>query len=108
MAGFADARTTGIVSGEVRPRLLASSSHSRLTLAASLSANALVFESLSMDDFHSKTLDSHHALLKHGIANLEGLDLSQVPAGDYELIALPLKLMGLDGSPVRAVLRTLT
>lgn len=60
----------------------------------------------SMDDFHSKTLDAHHALVRHGIANLENLDLSDVPPGDYELIALPLKLMGLDGSPVRAILRS--
>jgi arylformamidase len=60
----------------------------------------------SMDHFHSKTLDSHHALMRYGIANLENLDLTDVPAGDYELIALPLKVMGVDGSPVRAVLRT--
>lgn len=61
----------------------------------------------SMDDFHSKTLDAHHALVKAGIANLENLDLTDVPAGDYELIALPLKLRGLDGSPVRALLRSI-
>ena len=60
----------------------------------------------SMDDFHSKTLDAHHALMRYGIANLENLDLTDVPPGDYELIALPLKLMGLDGSPVRAILRS--
>ena len=59
----------------------------------------------SMDAFHSKTLDSHKALLKHGIAILENLDLSAVPPGDYDLIALPLKLAGADGSPVRAILR---
>jgi hypothetical protein len=41
----------------------------------------------------------------HGIAVLEGLVLDDVPAGDYELIALPLKMAGLDASPVRAVLR---
>ena len=61
----------------------------------------------SMDDFHSKTLDAHHALRRNGIANLENLDLSDVPPGDYELIALPLRLMGTDGSPVRAILRSL-
>ncbi len=60
----------------------------------------------SMDDFHSKTLDSHHALRVRKIANLENLDLSSVPAGDYELIALPLPIAGACGSPVRAVLRT--
>ncbi|HEX7879196.1 MAG TPA: cyclase family protein [Candidatus Eisenbacteria bacterium] len=62
----------------------------------------------SMDEFHSKTIGAHHALMRHGIANLENLDLTEVPAGDYELIALPLKLMGVDGSPVRAVLRTVS
>jgi len=61
----------------------------------------------SMDDFHSKTLDSHHALRIRKIANLENLDLSAVPPGDYELIALPLNLAGACGSPVRAILRTM-
>jgi arylformamidase len=61
----------------------------------------------SVDPYHSKTLPSHHALLELGMRNLEGLDLGEVPAGDYELIALPLRLGGVDSSPVRAVLRTL-
>lgn len=59
----------------------------------------------SMDPFHSKTLDSHRVLVRRGIAILENLDLAGVPPGDYELIALPLKLAGADGSPVRAILR---
>jgi len=41
------------------------------------------------------------------MAILEGLVLNDVPAGKYELIALPLKLVGFDASPVRAILRTL-
>ncbi|HEX6201962.1 MAG TPA: arylformamidase [Thermoanaerobaculia bacterium] len=61
----------------------------------------------SVDPFDSKTLDAHHALAAGGVAILEGLDLSAVPPGLYELIALPLKLAGLDASPVRAVLREL-
>ena len=61
----------------------------------------------SVDPFDSKTLDAHHALARGGVANLEGLVLDGVPEGIYELIALPLKLAGLDASPVRAVLRTL-
>jgi arylformamidase len=40
----------------------------------------------------------------HGIVNLENLKLAGVPPGDYQLIALPLKLAGLDASPVRAIL----
>jgi arylformamidase len=61
----------------------------------------------SVDTFSSKTLDAHHALVRGGVAILEGLVLDGVPEGIYELIALPLKLAGLDASPVRAVLRTL-
>ncbi len=60
----------------------------------------------SVDCADSKDLPAHKAILKHDIAILEGLDLSQVPPGSYELIALPLKLVGFDASPVRAILRT--
>lgn len=61
----------------------------------------------SMDAEDSKTLDGHHALLRNDIAILEWLDLSNVPDGVYELAALPLKIEGGDGSPVRAILRTM-
>jgi arylformamidase len=80
---------------------------SAVTACAAAGVVLIGLDTPSMDDFHSKTLDAHHALLAHGIANLENLDLSEVPPGDYELIALPLKLAGGDASPVRAVLRTL-
>ncbi len=60
----------------------------------------------SVDLFDSKDLPSHKAFLKNDMAILEGLDLRGVPAGTYELIALPLKLVGFDGSPVRAILRS--
>lgn len=59
----------------------------------------------SMDDLNSKTLESHKALRRNGLAILEGLLLSHVPDGVYELVALPLKIEGGDGSPLRAVLR---
>ena len=62
----------------------------------------------SLDPETSKTLDAHHAVRDAGLAILEGLVLDDVPEGDYELIALPLKLVGADASPVRAVLRSLT
>jgi len=61
----------------------------------------------SVDPMDSKTLPAHHALVEMGMRNLEGLDLSRVTPGDYELIALPLRLADADSSPVRAVLRTL-
>ncbi len=59
----------------------------------------------SIDLFDSKDLPSHKAILRHDMAVLEGLDLRAVPEGVYELIALPLRLVGFDASPVRAVLR---
>lgn len=61
----------------------------------------------SVDLCHSKDLPAHKAFLKHGMAIIEGLRLQAVPDGVYELIAPPLKIAGGDGSPVRAVLRTL-
>lgn len=61
----------------------------------------------SVDSFSSKDLPAHAACYRGGIAILEGLVLRDVPAGEYELIALPLKLAGFDASPVRAVLRTM-
>ncbi|MOA60778.1 Kynurenine formamidase [compost metagenome] len=61
----------------------------------------------SLDPQDSKTLDAHHAVARGRMAILEGLLLDEVPPGDYELIALPLKFTHLDASPVRAVLRRL-
>jgi len=61
----------------------------------------------SLDPADSKSLASHQRIRAHGMAILEGLVLDDVPPGDYELIALPLKLAGCDASPVRAVLREL-
>ena len=58
----------------------------------------------SVDLFESKDLPAHKALLRHDMAILEGLALKDVPEGTYELIALPLPLVGFDASPVRAVL----
>ncbi len=58
----------------------------------------------SMDAFESKDLVAHKRLMHHGIAILEGIDLSGVRPGEYELVALPLRLVGADASPVRAVL----
>ncbi len=61
----------------------------------------------SVDLMESKDLPAHGACLRRGVAILEGLDLSAVGDGVYELIALPLRLQGFDASPVRAVLRDL-
>lgn len=61
----------------------------------------------SVDTAESTELPVHHTLARHGIANLENLQLSGVPVGVYEIIALPLRIAGADASPVRAVLREL-
>ncbi len=61
----------------------------------------------SVDLFASQDLPVHRAFLKNDMAILEGLVLRDVPEGMYELIALPLRLVGFDASPVRAVLRSL-
>jgi arylformamidase len=58
----------------------------------------------SVDFYESSNLPSHQILLNHGTVILEEAELTAVPPGDYELICLPLKLAGLDGSPVRAIL----
>ena len=63
-------------------------------------------DSPSLDPEQSKTLDAHLCVKKHQMAILEGIVLDDVVEGDYELICLPLKLAGLDASPVRAVLRS--
>jgi arylformamidase len=49
----------------------------------------------------------HRAFLDHGVVLLEGVDLSEIVPGRYELICFPLRLRGLDGAPCRAVLRDL-
>jgi arylformamidase len=59
----------------------------------------------SVDQIDSQDLPIHHALGSFGIAILESVDLTRVEPGVYELIALPLKIGGGDGSPVRAILR---
>ncbi len=61
----------------------------------------------SVDPFDSKALEAHQMLARHDMANLEGLVLEHVTPGDYELIALPLRIRDADASPVRAVLRTI-
>jgi arylformamidase len=74
---------------------------------ASLGVTLVGIDSPSVDPADSKTLDSHLQLLAHDLRVLENLVLDEVPAGDYELIALPLKLTMACASPVRAVLRSL-
>ena len=64
-------------------------------------------DSASIDPASSKALESHQVIRRRNLRVLENLLLDDVPEGDYELIALPLKLMTADASPVRAILRAL-
>ena len=64
-------------------------------------------DTASIDPAASKDLPSHQVIRRRNLRVLENLVLDDVPEGDYELIALPLKLTSADASPVRAVLREL-
>lgn len=74
---------------------------------ADLGVRLIGTDSASIDPADSKQLPSHQVIRQRGLRVLENLLLDDVPEGDYELIALPLKLMSADASPVRAVLREL-
>jgi arylformamidase len=74
---------------------------------ASQGAVLLGVDMPSVDAFDDPHLTCHHLLNRSGISHLETLKLSQVPDGAYELIALPLKIAGVCGAPVRAILRSL-
>lgn len=64
-------------------------------------------DAASLDPQESKTMDAHHEIQAGDMRILEGFVLDDVPAGRYELIALPLKIAQADASPVRAILREL-
>lgn len=58
----------------------------------------------SIDPADDQVLESHNAVARHDLGILEGVVLDKVPAGLYQLIALPLPIEGADASPVRAIL----
>lgn len=62
---------------------------------------------LSIDKFGDRSHGVHKLLLRNSVVIFEALDLSEVPPGDYEIIALPLRIKGGDGAPARVVLREL-
>ena len=62
-------------------------------------------DAASLDPEQSKTLDAHQVVKAADMRILEGLVLDDVPPGRYELVALPLRIVGADASPVRAILR---
>ena len=78
-----------------------------LAWLAGLGVRLVGIDTASVDPADSKTLDAHQQLLAHDMRVLENLVLDEVGEGEYELIALPLKLTHACASPVRAVLREL-
>lgn len=74
---------------------------------ASMGVQLIGVDTPSLDPETSKTMDAHHAVLAADMRIIEGLVLDDVEPGEYELVALPLKLAGADASPVRAILREL-
>ena len=114
----ADALTPGLLAGAERILFRTRSRHDHrvfdpgFTAVGPAAARRLVeagvrlvgIDSPSMDHATATELQAHQVLCAGGVAILENLDLSQVSAGDYQLAALPLKIIGSDSSPVRAVL----
>jgi arylformamidase len=86
---------------------LAAFAPATLERLADLGVALVGIDTASIDPAASKTLDSHQVIRRRGLRVLENLLLDGVPEGDYELIALPLKLTTADASPVRAILRAL-
>ncbi|OGB46721.1 MAG: arylformamidase [Burkholderiales bacterium RIFCSPLOWO2_12_FULL_65_40] len=78
-----------------------------LEYLADLGVRLVGIDTPSVDPADSPHLPCHQVLRQRQMRVLENLVLDEVPEGDYELIALPLKLTTADASPVRAVLRSL-
>jgi len=76
-------------------------------LLVELGVKLVGFDYLSVGPYGDEQVETHRSLLGNGVVILESLDLRKVEAGDYELIALPLKIVGGEGSPARALLRPL-
>lgn len=64
------------------------------------------FDYLSVDRYGAQDFPAHHALLEAGVVIVEGLDLSEVEPGEYDMTCLPLRVAGGDGAPARVILRS--
>ena len=64
------------------------------------------FDYLSVDRYGAQDYPAHHALLEAGVVIVEGLDLSEVEPGEYDMTCLPLRVAGGDGAPARVILRS--
>ncbi len=97
-------RTRRRVDPRVFPKRFAHLTGESAALLAAAGAVLFGIDTPSVDHRDSKTMDGHKALLRGGVAILENLDLSKARPRRYRLIAPPLRLRGLDASPVRALL----
>ncbi len=77
-------------------------------LLVELNVKTVGMDYLSVDPYNDDAMPAHLALLNARVAIIEGCNLLEVSPGEYEIICLPLRLAGLDGSPARAILRELT
>lgn len=98
------------MSGQLRHRAI-QEDHVYLTpdaavYLAQIGIKLVGIDSLSIERFGSGDFAAHRALLTAGVVIVEGLDLSDVEPGEYEMACLPLRIAGADGSPARVVLRT--
>jgi arylformamidase len=64
------------------------------------------FDYLSIDRYGASDFPAHHALLGAGVVIVEGLDLSEVEPGEYDMTCLPLRVAGGDGAPARVILKS--
>lgn len=79
--------------------------HEAAQYLAALGVQTVGVDYLSVGGSHVDGPETHQALLGGGVWIIEGLNLSQVEPGDYDLICLPLRIVGGDGAPARAILR---
>lgn len=99
-------RTREAVDPEAFPDTVAPVSVALAERLGEAKARLIGTDAPSVDPVDSKTLDAHRALIRGGVAILENLVLTHVPPGRYTLVALPLRLVEADSSPVRAILLT--
>jgi arylformamidase len=93
---------------EVWPKHFAGLTEDAARLLVDFGIRLVGVDTLSVDPLESSSLPAHHTLLDAGVIILEGLDLSAISSGDYELLCLPLKIRHGDGAPARVVLRELS
>ena len=75
------------------------------TYLAQVGIKLVGFDYLSIEKLGSRDYAAHVALLEAGVVIVEGLDLSEIEPGEYDMVCLPLRISGADGSPARVVLR---